>query len=284
MRGLAFALDDNYLIGFLVLWESLMSTDSVPPETPVFLLHEDTLSQTSRDKVQERLFACGFKPTFLLVSDLMPGDLPIYSGEHVSRATFYRLFVHQLIPNSIDSLVYLDSDLLALKSCEQLFHTPLLNPIAAADHCAPKLSLEFWGESGGNYFQAGVLLLDLQYWREHRTHEVFTRILLQERQRIKYWDQDVLNLAFQDSWQRLPIWFNVGQDAVNSLPANLVAERTVIAHFDNPYKPWNSRTTRPFAYDWDLVCLNNPYLQFLPPKRGESKLEKLIRRVRKFLT
>jgi|688.fasta_scaffold04983_20 lipopolysaccharide biosynthesis glycosyltransferase len=281
MRGLVFSIDDDYVIGFLVFWTSLVETDSIPEETPIFFLHEHSLSDVAIAKISKKLAQDGFIFNFIDVSSALPKELPLNVGEHVSRATFYRLFAHQLLPLSITSIVYLDSDLLALKSCKGLFNQTLSAPVAACDHCAPRLGLQFWGDKNGTYFQAGVLIIDLTYWRAHHIEDKFLRILEEERRRIRFWDQDVLNIAFQEVWQRLPVWFNIGQDATSTLGEDEVAKKTIIAHFDNPYKPWNSRTNRMFATCWDETCLRIPDLNFKPPKRKISLFEKLVFRFRK---
>ena len=47
MRGLVFSIDDAYVVPFKVLWHSLIKTDSIPRETPIFILHESSLSKKS---------------------------------------------------------------------------------------------------------------------------------------------------------------------------------------------------------------------------------------------
>jgi lipopolysaccharide biosynthesis glycosyltransferase len=103
----------------------------------------------------------------------------------------------------------------------------------------------------------------------------FLRILAQERSRIQFWDQDVLNLAFRDVWQRLPVWWNVNQDVVASQPASVLQQEASIAHFDNPFKPWNSRTSRLFASDWDHVCGLTPGVSFQPPNRNVTLVDRI---------
>ncbi len=262
-----FALDDEYLIGFLVLWQSLRMTNSLSVKQIVYFLYEGTLSNESREIVGKAVDDSGCTASFVDVTHLLPEDLPIYPGEHVSRATFYRLFAHCLLPEQITSCIYLDCDLLAVKSCRELFDTPLSAPLAACDHCSPRISLALWGPLGGSYFQAGVLLINLEYWRTHSVEHDFLRILTQQRNLIQFWDQDVLNLAFRDNWQRLPVWWNVNQDVVASQSESQLRQETVIAHFDNPAKPWNSRTSRLFASDWDNVCRVTPGVNFQLPDR-----------------
>jgi lipopolysaccharide biosynthesis glycosyltransferase len=275
LRALVFALDDDYLLGFRVLWQSLRMTDSLPAGQSVYFLHESSLSSKSRNLVVEAVKDAGCTARFLDATPLLPAALPIHPGEHVSRATFYRLFAHCMLPAEVTSCVYLDCDLLALRSCRTLFEEPLTAPLAACDHCAPRISLALWGPEGGSYFQAGVLLMNLAQWRAESMDVRFLQILAQERSRIQFWDQDVLNLAFRDVWQRLPVWWNVNQDVVASQPASVLRQEARIAHFDNPFKPWNSRTSRLFASDWDRVCGVTPGVSFQPPNRNITLVDRM---------
>lgn len=275
LRSLVFSLDDRYLAGFLVLWQSLAETGSLPPELRVFFLHEATLSVDARDRVRAGVRRAGCREVFVDVTSVLPVKLPVYAGQHVSRATFYRLFVHSLLPADVRSILYLDSDLLALRCCRELFDVPLTSAVAACDHCSPRISLETWGPNGGAYFQAGVLLIDLEKWRQARVERRFLEVLANERQRLQFWDQDVLNIVFRDAWQRLPVAFNVNQDVVACQSEAVLRETAVLAHFDNPEKPWNSRTRRLFATDWDVVCRRTPGINLRLPDRRVTPLDRL---------
>lgn len=275
MRVLVFSIDDRYLTGFLVLWQSLAETGSLPVGLRVFFLHEDSLSSHARECIRGAVRSTDCCEWFVDVTQVLPRDLPVYAGQHVSRATFYRLFVHVLLPVDVQSIVYLDCDLLALRSCRGLFDWPLAGDVAACDHCSPRISLETWGPEGGAYFQAGVLLIDLEKWRQARIERRFLEVLANERQRLQFHDQDVLNIVFRDAWQRLPVAFNVNQDVVACQSEAVLRETAVLAHFDNPEKPWNSRTRRLFATDWDVVCRRTPGINLRLPDRRVTPLDRL---------
>lgn len=250
MRALVFAIDDQFIMPFKVLWHSLIKTQSIPVETPVFLLHEETLSLSSINELTRFVEHYSWQVKFINATIAMPDDLPFYETDHVSRATFYRLFMASLLPDMIDSAVYLDCDTLALRTIRALFTLELERPLAAVDHFSHANAVRLWGPSGGTYFQAGVLVIDLSAWRISDIEERFKTVMQSERKQIRWWDQDVLNLVFRDNWQRLPIWFNVSAAAMSLLNKCESDSYARLVHFDGGKKPWTGDQDRAFASWW----------------------------------
>jgi lipopolysaccharide biosynthesis glycosyltransferase len=266
-----FSIDDAYLMPFKVFYHSLEATASIPDKTQLFILHTETLSRESIHELQAFLSRYGRSATFSDASPLIPEDLPIRSSDHVSPATFYRLFIANILPEDIDQAVYLDSDMLALRSIANLFHEPVRGMVAAADHCSPANELRLWGERGGSYFQAGVLVIPLQTWREQGIYHRFLEVMANEQERIQWWDQDVLNIAFRDCWQRLPIWCNVCEAVHVALPMSLIESQAALIHFSGSRKPWHAYNPSPFTTHWDLgyeTAFMQPYNReaLRPPK------------------
>jgi lipopolysaccharide biosynthesis glycosyltransferase len=247
-----FCIDDAYVMPFQVLFHSLEATGSIPANTSLFILHTAELSSVSIAMLQSYLSGYGRSASFLDATDLIPADLPIRPGDHVSAATFYRLFIAEILPPDIDQAVYLDADMLALRSIAPLFNEPVQGLVAAVDHCSPYNEVRLWGERGGTYFQAGVLVIPLQTWREQGILDRFIHVMANEQERIQWWDQDVLNIALRDSWQRLPIWCNVCEAVHRALPLPLIEAQAALIHYSGSSKPWNAYSPSPFTAQWDL--------------------------------
>jgi lipopolysaccharide biosynthesis glycosyltransferase len=236
---------------FQVFFHSLEATNSLPASTPLFILHTEALSCASIRKIQDFLGRYGRSITFLNASQLIPKKLPIREGDHVSPATFYRLFIAQILPAEIHRAVYLDVDMLAVGSISELFTLSLNSLVAAADHCAPSEGVRLWGECGGNYFQAGVLVIPVDIWRKEALSTTFVQVMQTHEHAIRWWDQDVLNIALRDQWQRLSIWFNTCDNIVRTFPDETVHQFARLIHFSGNYKPWNSLNPSPFVSHWD---------------------------------
>lgn len=251
-----FCIDDAYVMPFQVFFHSLEATASIPQATSLFILHTEDLSSTSISTLQAFLSRYGRSASFLDASALIPTDLPIHPGDHVSPATFYRLFIAEILPAHIDRAVYLDADMLSLRSIAFLFDEPIQGLLAAVDHCRPADQIRLCGERGGSYFQAGVLVIPLQIWRQQRLFERFLEVMATERNRIQWWDQDVLNIALRDCWHRLPVWCNVCEDVQKSLPVQLIDPPIAVIHYSGSRKPWNTYNPSSFTSDWDKGYLD----------------------------
>ena len=251
MRALVFSIDDAYVMPFKVLWHSLIKTESIPKEVPIFILHTETLSLDSIHNVAELLKQYGHSATFKDAGSFIPDDLPL--SHHFSKATYYRLFIASILPYEITSVVYLDSDALAMRSIRELFYLELTYPIAAADHMAPMEAFRLWGDQLGDYFQSGVMLANLSEWRTCQFEKVFRKILNEERDRIIWCDQDILNIAFENKWQRLPIWYNLSRLARSQIQKKVVLEKCCFLHYDGSSKPWNFLSNSWEVQYWYLI-------------------------------
>jgi len=245
-----FCIDDAYVMPFQVFFHSLQATGSIPADTSLYILHTVALSSTSIGTLQASLHRYGRSASFVDATALIPADLPIRPGDHVSPATFYRLFIAEILPPEIEQAVYLDVDMLALRSIAALFQEPVQQLLAATDHCSPDNEIRLWGERGGTYFQAGVLVIPLQTWREQRILQRFFAVMANEQERIQWWDQDVLNISLQNSWDRLPIWFNVGQHARRLGESVDIFPNIRLIHYDGSHKPWNSPINDVYVELW----------------------------------
>ena len=272
-RALVFSVDDNFVMPFQVLFYSLHVTNSIPGGTPIFILYlEGDLSGDSRETLQGFLEHYNQEAVFVDTKEKLPDDLPISEDAHVSRATFYRLFVASILPKSVSSALYLDLDTVVVKSIRDLFDVELKSPVAAVDHLSPENTLRLRGWSGGNYFQAGVLLIDLDYWRENNCEATFVDIMKKQRPKIRFWDQDVLNIAFAENWQRLDIWFNVSQAVIATLPEDVVEENMRLLHYDGNHKPWKNGVERSFKEVWSDAYADLFGERFERPKSSCRKL------------
>jgi lipopolysaccharide biosynthesis glycosyltransferase len=110
------------------------------------------------------------------------------------------------------------------------------------------------------YFNAGVLLIDLNAWRQQDVLSRGIRFAQSHADRLEFWDQDVLNhlfeatwLPFHARWNALPHLWSLnkalrGRDAILS-PQDIAArDHPAIIHFAGPgvTKPWNYHCEHPW--------------------------------------
>jgi lipopolysaccharide biosynthesis glycosyltransferase len=250
MRDIVFAVDDGFVEPFLVALHSLVTRGDLPAASRLYVIHDETLGRGSIDLIGDFIRERGRTVAFVDVAGRLPGSLRTAPTDHVSRATYFRLFAASLLPAHVGSVLYMDCDLLVRKDVRGLLEMPVTAAVAAADHLSPADAVRLHGPLGGGYFQAGVLILNLDAWRAMNAEGDFLRIAEEARSRIRWWDQDILNIAFADVWQRFEIWNNVGFRVVESLPESEVQAHARIVHFDGSHKPWAVDRPRAFRDDW----------------------------------
>lgn len=212
---------------------------------------------------------------------------------HISNAAYYRLFLASILPEDIDQVLYLDCDLIVEKSLLPLWNTDMTDcPVAAVPDMDEAVLDKYrrlrYSPSLG-YFNSGVLLINLKYWREHNCQGQFEQFVAEHLDRIVYHDQDVLNVVFRENKKVLPIKFNV-QEAALYTRVNISWEYDeqleealkdpVIIHYTTWKKPWNVGCSHPWKSEWYRYLRIAGLKDFKPVKKeGKTSLYGRIRKL-----
>ncbi len=207
----------------------------------------------------------------------------------ITKATYYRLFLAKILPNSVDKVLFLDGDIIINKNLSSLWERDVNNIAVCGvidqenDNIDVYNRLQYSPEFG--YFNAGVLLINLLYWRTHDMTNKFLQFVNDYPERIKYHDQDVLNGVLHDNKLFLPIKYNTQtaffykkeyikynymKFGVEIMEAR---ENPFIVHFSTDFKPWNDDCAHPyrelFLYYKNLTQWRNvPLVENFYPNRS----------------
>ena len=116
-----------------------------------------------------------------------------------------------------------------------------------------------WQELGidgtRNYFNSGVMVLNLKRWREENISDRLLECLNSNQEHVWCWDQYALNVVFAGQWGKLPARWNQGTHVheypcENSAPIAAdefveMRDQPAIVHYTTEYKPWNHRPFHP---------------------------------------
>ena len=229
-KSIVLAADNAYLVQLETTIKSILCHNT---EVDFYILNRDIAPEWFKLLVPKlKHFDSSIKNIHLESNDFKD----FKTANHINYATFYRF----LIPNVINDSrsLYLDCDLIVSGDLSPLFELDLNGyPIAAVqDNYGWELSI--------NGFNAGVLLINNDMWREQNiTHDLL--ILTEEKQdQVQMADQSILNIYFENRWLQLDYDFNklIGLDFLNTSGnlENLKYCRPVITHFASHDKPWNT--------------------------------------------
>lgn len=252
-RHISFCCDDRYLIPACIMLESLMRNN----KGVRFIAHtfSDDLSENSIKRFDSLLRSGGCE---LVLHALPENSRELISKAptlaHISIATYYRLFLPYVVDESVNTILYLDCDILIRGSVEELFGAR--NPdtlivgvsdINEEDH-ANRIGVD-------KYVNTGVLTMDLPGIRRMYTVDSMLREIsniMGQPKNIVLGDQDIINLLFEGYIEEVPIYFNF-QLLIHKaycLKNPALMRKIVIAHFITGDKPWNNDYLIVFAREY----------------------------------
>jgi lipopolysaccharide biosynthesis glycosyltransferase len=236
--GIAF--DQNYLAPFHALLTSIISNNQSGP----IAIHAIATGVDETILLQIKSYVSDNKHDifFYTIDEKQLSHFTL--NDNWTHAVYYRLLFPFLIPGEVERLLYIDTDTLVVNDLRPLYDTPLEGfPVGAVydNYVVNNPAIGIEGE--GNYFNSGMLLMDIPKWKEQQISERAFDYLNKYPERISYVDQDALNAVLKDNWKKLPLQFNVlysyiPQDIARSALDTFISDKTLL-HF-TLQRPWNS--------------------------------------------
>lgn len=188
-------------------------------------------------------------------------------GEIGSYDTYARLFLASLLP-SCPRAIYLDVDTIVCDDVAKLYDMDMEGRplaavrdaylIAAEEAVSVREALVGRGHDMANYFNAGVLLIDLDLWRQQQAEEKMMSVFLTSPN-LMFHDQGLLNIVFQENHLSLPPRWNFLTARMTGirLTPQIDAETEQIdgdeswgvVHYAG-CKPWRDPEDAPLAFLW----------------------------------
>ena len=242
---LALAFDDKYVVPFYVLISSIFMNN----KDKKIVIHVIVSGVTNEEKEGIVAYAARSNSEIIFydidieyVGRLV---LPDNEDNYLTGAIYYRLFFPFLVPAEVERLLYIDVDTLVVGGLAELFNVNLNGkPVGAVIDTDMPARIDLGIASVEDYFNSGVLLIDIEKWKAQKITEQAFKIINEEPERIKgYPDQDALNMALRDNWYKLEHKYNLMRLYVpNEVPkrqfANFLKDQKII-HY-NGKKPWFS--------------------------------------------
>ena len=213
----------------------------------------------------------------------------LFVDQHLSVETYFRLIIPELMPG-YSKILYLDCDMVVDDDVAKLYNMDMGDALIGAakdidvagqinlkqnkwdEYAVKKLGLD----SPYDYFQAGVLILNLDEIRKVTTSDELIKLATENDFRCH--DQDVLNVACKNKvfyipqeWNTLMSWAEQGRSRMDILkyaPRELFGEyqnarnNPRIIHFAGYQKPWQLGDCDMATYFWKYAR-KSPYYEML---------------------
>lgn len=210
------ATDNNFVQHCSIMLTSLLMNNK---DVTIYVLTEGLTPDNIRI-LEEETKDKGGKLVVSVVDSSIIDKFPLSNLSalsHISKATYYRLLMADILPESVEKVIYLDCDIVVNGNLEELWNTDVSEkPLAAVLQLGSGSYCERLGYPiQYGYFNAGVNLMNLDYCRKNDLSNKFIKYIEENYSSLKYNDQDVLNVFFYDKcihlmpqWNMTPIMFD----------------------------------------------------------------------------
>lgn len=250
-----FAVDDKYIPFLAVSLQSLIENSKDENFYLIKILYTNISDENQKkiQKFEKANVSIEFVDLNYYIEKIKD---KLYTRDYYSKTTYFRLFIPNLYPQ-YNKALYLDCDIVLLEDVADLYNTDMEDNLVAAAPDDVIQTIEVFQEYAEkvvgvanykNYFNAGVLLMNLDELRKFDFQEKFIYSL----EKIKFsvaQDQDYLNrlckgrVKIVDSnWNRMPI----AKEKENQGEIKLI-------HYNLAYKPWHFEDILYKEYFWNYA-------------------------------
>lgn len=250
--SLFFAVDENYLPYLSVSLCSVKAHADRSRKYTVTVLHSGIGAEAANriTSMSEDNFVISFVDVSERLAAL--GDR-LQLRDYYTHTTYYRIFIAEMFPE-LDKALYIDSDTVALADVGQLFDSDLGSNLVGGvpDETVGTTPIfrtyveEALGVPADDYFNAGVLLMNLKAFREENFYAGFTDLLGKYKFSVAQ-DQDYLNVLCKGRVLFVsPLW--------NKMPIpSPVSQTPKLVHYNLTRKPWHYPSVLYREYFWEYA-------------------------------
>ena len=239
--NICYSFDSNYVEQFLVSVISLIRNAKKDEAFNIYVL-DGGLTKEDKDIISTFNTFKNLKINYLTLNNKDFENCPLlkerskdFSHYHVTLPTYYRFKLASLLPE-IKNILYLDCDVIIQNSLQELFDTNIeQNSVAMVKDVDAKeeekrLCIK-------NYYNAGIMLINLDFWRKENIEEKLFNYIEENQDKIKWQDQDIINDVLQNSIKELDTKWNYQYFSYEEINEENLKESNIL-HLSGRFKPW----------------------------------------------
>lgn len=238
------AADENYAMPLAVTVYSASLNLKSKQRIELFVI-DGGIKKSTKSRIKKSLASESLTISWIQPTEKILDKLPL--TDTLTTATYYRLLVAQLIPAHFHKAIYLDTDVVVKGDLSQLWNIDIGENYV--------LAVQDISQRSFKYFNSGVLVINLEKWRTENIGSRVIEYIEQNRDSIRWLDQDGLNGVLVEKWGELdPRWNQM--HAIHEYSSwrespyaedvyNDVLHNPYIVHFTTPPKPWQKGCKHP---------------------------------------
>lgn len=209
--NVVYCCDDGFVDIFCTSISSLI-INNYDNDISIFLINNN-ISEAKIRRIRQ--YVSGYSNVDISILPFPDLELIFSNGitfdkKHLSISTYGRLFVGQIIPKSIDKILYLDCDTIICTDISELFCLDLEDKIVGGvDDCKSFRYRRVLGlKKNDFYINAGVLLINLKKWREMDCEKRLIKYINYHKGIVQFEDQGAINATLNNEIMMIPMKYN----------------------------------------------------------------------------
>ena len=292
--NIVLATDKNYAQHAAVTITSILCNTTQQSNIQFYII-DDNIDDDNKTKLQDTVKQFNSNIIFVKIPENSLNQVFVSGG--ITRAAYFRLAIPNILPKTVNKVIYLDCDLIVLDDIVNLWNLDMCQkPVAATEDfgilsstskCREKEINLNWKKEY-SYFNSGVLLIDVMLWRKNNYASQLIELV--QTHKFRHHDQDALNYLFMNNWTSLPLCWNVIPPVFNmnlSIIKNKIMRQNAlkalnnisIIHYAGGYKPWEYKIYKGFNEGYYEYLGKTEYKNAKMPQPNKKTNHSIIRQL-----
>lgn len=292
--NIVLATDKNYAQHAAVTINSILCNTTQQSNIQFYII-DDNIDDDNKTKLQDTVKQFNSNIIFVKIPENSLNQVFVSGG--ITRAAYFRLAIPNILPKTVNKVIYLDCDLIVLDDIVNLWNLDMCQkPVAATEDfgilsstskCREKEINLNWKKEY-SYFNSGVLLIDVMLWRKNNYASQLIELV--QTHKFRHHDQDALNYLFMNNWTSLPLCWNVIPPVFNmnlSIIKNKIMRQNAlkalnnisIIHYAGGYKPWEYKIYKGFNEGYYEYLGKTEYKNAKMPQPNKKTNHSIIRQL-----
>lgn len=270
-----FATDDNYAPFLAVTFKSILDNASKDFSYKFYVLTTN-LSSSYEKRIKE-FESEDVKIEFIFLKETIEKiKAKFHLRDYYSIETYYRFFIANMFPQ-YDKVLYCDCDVIVLGDIAELYNHNIDNYLVGACPEEVMTEVKIFGDyveqaldvDCEKYFNAGVMLMNLDGFRKENIEEKFFDMLQKYTFRVTQ-DEDYLNVLCKGKVKL----FHLGWNKTAFKNEKFNDKDLKLIHYKIHWKPWHYDGVLYENHFWDYAKQTSFYEEILDKKLSYTDEEK----------
>lgn len=264
--NIVYSSDENYVQHMAVSILSLIKNNLDVQELNIFIISNE-ISDESKEKLNDLTEKYGIILSWI---DFEPykKSLVLDMEWNISISSYARLFLASMLPAWCERVIYIDCDTVVCDSLWSMWNENIEGYAIGGvkDLIVDDFKLRIGLEKDDVYINAGIVLINLKYWRTYDLQSQFVEFIVKNNGRVTHHDQGVMNGVLKNQIAILKPCYNAMTPYFTSKFANLICfydlknyyteeeileavNKSVIIHFTPEFvgRVWEKKCKHPKA-------------------------------------